>query len=129
MTNPYRASSPRLRAFCRCDANVPVLLSHTEKAGKPGTKLVHEYSTLHAPHTQMLPGGAAGALSALTRFPVATGDMMEEEPLYVNAKQYHRFDLLAVALSQDEYESCKPVYEDETKLITTLISHQVELTL
>lgn len=38
----------------------------------------------------MLPGGATGALSALTRFPLSSGDMMEEEPLYVNAKQYHR---------------------------------------
>jgi nuclear transcription factor Y alpha len=37
----------------------------------------------------MLPG-AAGALSALTRFPISPNDMLEEEPLYVNAKQYHR---------------------------------------
>ena len=41
------------------------------------------------PPPQMLPG-AAGALSALSRFPLSSGDMMEEEPLYVNAKQYHR---------------------------------------
>jgi len=34
--------------------------------------------------------GAAGALSALARFPLNTGEVMEEEPLYVNAKQYHR---------------------------------------
>lgn len=38
---------------------------------------------------QMLPG-AAGALSALARFPLSSGEMMDEEPLYVNAKQYHR---------------------------------------
>lgn len=38
---------------------------------------------------QMFPG-AAGALSALARFPLNAGEMMEEEPLYVNAKQYHR---------------------------------------
>ena len=37
----------------------------------------------------MLPG-AAGALSALARFPLGNSDMLEEEPLYVNAKQYHR---------------------------------------
>ena len=37
----------------------------------------------------MLPG-AAGALSALARFPLGANDMLEEEPLYVNAKQYHR---------------------------------------
>lgn len=38
----------------------------------------------------MLPG-AAGALNALARFPaLGNGDMIEEEPLYVNAKQYHR---------------------------------------
>ena len=34
--------------------------------------------------------GAAGALSALARFPLNAGEVMEEEPLYVNAKQYHR---------------------------------------
>ena len=37
----------------------------------------------------MLPG-AAGALGALARFPLSSGDLLEEEPLYVNAKQYHR---------------------------------------
>ena len=37
----------------------------------------------------MIPG-AAGALSALARFPLNTGEIMDEEPLYVNAKQYHR---------------------------------------
>lgn len=38
----------------------------------------------------MLPG-AAGAISALARFPLANGgELVEEEPLYVNAKQYHR---------------------------------------
>ena len=40
-------------------------------------------------HTQMLPG-AANTLNTLTRFPLGGGDMSEEEPLYVNAKQYHR---------------------------------------
>ena len=38
----------------------------------------------------MVPG-AAGALSALARFPLNNGgEIVEEEPLYVNAKQYHR---------------------------------------
>ena len=31
-----------------------------------------------------------GSLSALTRFPMSNGEIVEEEPLYVNAKQYHR---------------------------------------
>ena len=39
--------------------------------------------------SQMLPG-AAGTLNALARFPLNAGDMLDEEPLYVNAKQYHR---------------------------------------
>ena len=38
----------------------------------------------------MVPG-AAGALNALARFPLNNGgEIVEEEPLYVNAKQYHR---------------------------------------
>ena len=37
----------------------------------------------------MLPG-AAGTLSALARFPLSAGEILDEEPLYVNAKQYHR---------------------------------------
>lgn len=37
----------------------------------------------------MLPG-AATTFNTLTRFPIGGGDMSEEEPLYVNAKQYHR---------------------------------------
>ncbi len=34
----------------------------------------------------MLPGAA----NILARFSIGNGDMSEEEPLYVNAKQYHR---------------------------------------
>ena len=37
----------------------------------------------------MLPG-TAGALSTLSRFPFGGSEILEEEPLYVNAKQYHR---------------------------------------
>lgn len=37
----------------------------------------------------MLPG-AAGTLNALARFPLSAGEILDEEPLYVNAKQYHR---------------------------------------
>lgn len=37
----------------------------------------------------MLPT-SSGSLSALTRFPLSNGEIVEEEPLYVNAKQYHR---------------------------------------
>ena len=36
--------------------------------------------------TQMLPGTLSNALA---RFPLGSGEL-EEEPLYVNAKQYHR---------------------------------------
>lgn len=36
----------------------------------------------------MVPGG--GAVPALQRIPLPGAEMLEEEPLYVNAKQYHR---------------------------------------
>merc|ERR1719150_1171470 len=50
----------------------------------------------------MVPGGASasngssttttntGATSAIQRLPLSGPEMLEEEPLYVNAKQYHR---------------------------------------
>ena len=46
----------------------------------------------------MVPGGGGGSGSGgsssqpqnIQRFPVGGSDMLEEEPLYVNAKQYHR---------------------------------------
>ncbi|XP_059378745.1 nuclear transcription factor Y subunit alpha-like isoform X2 [Carassius carassius] len=39
------------------------------------------------PH-EMVPGG--GAVPAIQRIPLPGAEMLEEEPLYVNAKQYHR---------------------------------------
>lgn len=36
----------------------------------------------------MVPGG--GAVPAMQRIPLPGAEMLEEEPLYVNAKQYHR---------------------------------------
>lgn len=36
----------------------------------------------------MVPGG--GAVPAIQRIPLPGAEMLEEEPLYVNAKQYHR---------------------------------------
>lgn len=38
--------------------------------------------------TQMVPG--AGSVPAIQRIPLPGAEMLEEEPLYVNAKQYHR---------------------------------------
>lgn len=37
---------------------------------------------------QMVPGG--GGVPAMQRIPLPGAEMLEEEPLYVNAKQYHR---------------------------------------
>ncbi|XP_063064445.1 nuclear transcription factor Y, alpha, like isoform X2 [Engraulis encrasicolus] len=40
------------------------------------------------PSNEMVPGG--GAVPAIQRIPLPGAEMLEEEPLYVNAKQYHR---------------------------------------
>ncbi|XP_028437668.1 nuclear transcription factor Y, alpha, like isoform X2 [Perca fluviatilis] len=40
------------------------------------------------PCTEMVPGG--GAVPTMQRIPLPGAEMLEEEPLYVNAKQYHR---------------------------------------
>ncbi|XP_057213167.1 nuclear transcription factor Y, alpha, like isoform X2 [Triplophysa rosa] len=40
------------------------------------------------PSDEMMPGG--GAVPAIQRIPLPGAEMLEEEPLYVNAKQYHR---------------------------------------
>ncbi len=37
---------------------------------------------------QIVPGG--GTVPAMQRIPLPGAEMLEEEPLYVNAKQYHR---------------------------------------
>ncbi|XP_057686178.1 nuclear transcription factor Y, alpha, like isoform X2 [Corythoichthys intestinalis] len=40
------------------------------------------------PNMEMVPGG--GAVPTMQRIPLPGAEMLEEEPLYVNAKQYHR---------------------------------------
>uniref|UniRef100_A0A8C6U3N9 Nuclear transcription factor Y subunit n=1 Tax=Neogobius melanostomus TaxID=47308 RepID=A0A8C6U3N9_9GOBI len=40
------------------------------------------------PGTEMVPGG--GGVPTMQRIPLPGAEMLEEEPLYVNAKQYHR---------------------------------------
>ncbi|KAG1933123.1 nuclear transcription factor Y subunit alpha [Pimephales promelas] len=40
------------------------------------------------PPDEMMPGG--GTVPAIQRIPLPGAEMLEEEPLYVNAKQYHR---------------------------------------
>lgn len=40
------------------------------------------------PLYQMVPGG--GGVPTMQRIPLPGAEMLEEEPLYVNAKQYHR---------------------------------------
>lgn len=37
----------------------------------------------------MVPGGG-GSVPTMQRIPLPGAEMLEEEPLYVNAKQYHR---------------------------------------
>lgn len=61
--------------------------------------LVHPFTQLALPFmawsknhliflSQMVPGG--GAVPTMQRIPLPGAEMLEEEPLYVNAKQYHR---------------------------------------
>ncbi|KAK3932470.1 Nuclear transcription factor Y subunit alpha [Frankliniella fusca] len=38
----------------------------------------------------MMPGGGTGGVTQFSRLPLAGADILEEEPLYVNAKQYRR---------------------------------------
>ncbi|KAF0298023.1 Nuclear transcription factor Y subunit alpha [Amphibalanus amphitrite] len=38
----------------------------------------------------LMPGGGSGGVSQLQRIPLPQPELLEEEPLYVNAKQYHR---------------------------------------
>ena len=38
----------------------------------------------------LMPGGGTGGVSQLQRIPLPQPELLEEEPLYVNAKQYHR---------------------------------------
>ena len=39
-------------------------------------------------YRQMVPG--AGGVPQIQRIPLPNAELLEEEPLYVNAKQYHR---------------------------------------
>lgn len=39
---------------------------------------------------QMMPGGGNSGVTQFSRLPLAGTDILEEEPLYVNAKQYRR---------------------------------------
>ena len=48
----------------------------------------HAHTFIHT--SQMIPGAANTLSSALARFPLGSGEVLDEEPLYVNAKQYHR---------------------------------------
>lgn len=38
----------------------------------------------------MMPGGTSSGVTQFSRLPIAGADILEEEPLYVNAKQYRR---------------------------------------
>lgn len=54
------------------------------------TALMNVLGNLSATQMLMMLPGTAGALSTLSRFPFGGSEILEEEPLYVNAKQYHR---------------------------------------
>ena len=72
----------RLHVQCICMGRIhsKITISHLHS---PTVWNKHTYT--HA-RTQMLPGALSNALA---RFPLGSGEL-EEEPLYVNAKQYHR---------------------------------------
>ncbi|KAL3064146.1 nuclear transcription factor Y, alpha, like isoform X1 [Trematomus bernacchii] len=54
----------------------------------PGNMVNSGGMVMVRPCAEMVPGG--GAVPTMQRIPLPGAEMLEEEPLYVNAKQYHR---------------------------------------
>ncbi|XP_034065182.1 nuclear transcription factor Y, alpha, like isoform X4 [Gymnodraco acuticeps] len=54
----------------------------------PGNMVNSGGMVMVRPGAEMVPGG--GAVPTMQRIPLPGAEMLEEEPLYVNAKQYHR---------------------------------------
>lgn len=69
---------------------------------------------------QMVPGG--GGVSTMQRIPLPGAEMLEEEPLYVNAKQYHRILKRRQARAKLEAEGKIPKERRVRHLIQTCMS-------
>lgn len=68
---------------------------------------------------QMVPGGC-GTVPNMQRIPLPGAEMMEEEPLYVNAKQYHRILKRRQARAKLEAEGKIP--KERRVCVTTVMS-------
>lgn len=70
-------------------ASSPVLAKSLEKSCFPVLVSWYINMFLGVCVCQMVPGGG-GTVPTIQRIPLPGAEMLEEEPLYVNAKQYHR---------------------------------------
>lgn len=92
---PATASSPPHIATSPVSAAQVVTPQHNVQGAaqgqQVGTQIVtHTQATIPA-NVVMVNNGAAGTVPQIQRVPIAGGtEVVEEEPLYVNAKQYHR---------------------------------------
>lgn len=71
----------------------------------------------------MVPG--AGSVPAIQRIPLPGAEMLEEEPLYVNAKQYHRILKRRQARAKLEAEGKIPK-ERRVRLSVAITIHEVQ---
>lgn len=69
----------------------------------------------------MVPG--AGSVPAIQRIPLPGAEMLEEEPLYVNAKQYHRILKRRQARAKLEAEGKIPK-ERRVRLSVAITNHE-----
>ena len=75
----------------------------------------------------MMPGGTSSGVTQFSRLPIAGADILEEEPLYVNAKQYRRILKRRQARAKLEAEGKipkeRPVSHKHSMLLTRYISY------